>query len=475
MMRDHMIQFFYINYRNIKNNIYPYVTMLIAMIGAHNKWEPYIYTGFIAISVFLIVKSFYTWKNKTFVFHDEFVSVSSGIWRKSYQDIHYTKIKSLHTNHPFFKRLVGISDLTVETVGGEKISFVLSNQEVNRIKSVLRAEEKQETNKKRSFRFSFFDYMMISFSSPKTFWTSLPIATMFLSQVSSFMINRDEAEQQKQQEIEERGMMGTFEVLKEAIFPLTFDMIMSVLIVIGIIFVCAYIVSVGLTYMKYRKFSIIREQNELVIEYGLFQKKVYTITVPDIRAIEVLQPAVYRVFGYAKLKVQSISLEGEESKTLFFLPIVKMRDLEATMEQYVPEIEVPQNIVGSPSSALLFFIGRDIVWCSALFAALTYLFHPLYYLFYSLPFVCYMGYTRWRYNGISLCEKFISIQTVSWGTVKHIVFRKEFLQSKGWSQWKGQEKFSLCDYDFSVYSEKVHDSFSVPHISKEFKDTFMEK
>ncbi|MGR5986164.1 PH domain-containing protein [Bacillus cytotoxicus] len=79
---------------------------------------------------YILLKSFLIWKNNVFIFYEDILSVREGVWSKEYSDIHYTKVKSISIDRTFVKRILNVSNVNIETVGGDTIQIVVSNKKV---------------------------------------------------------------------------------------------------------------------------------------------------------------------------------------------------------------------------------------------------------------------------------------------------------------------------------------------------------
>src|SRR5690606_3586654 len=121
--RDHFIEILYINYRTIKDNLYPILTLLLGLLGTNHFYENVLKIGFILLCIAIVIFSLLSWYNKTFAFNNERIIISEGVFRKRNQEISTNRIKSIHTSDTFLKRMTGIANFHVELIGGEEVSF----------------------------------------------------------------------------------------------------------------------------------------------------------------------------------------------------------------------------------------------------------------------------------------------------------------------------------------------------------------
>lgn len=75
----------------------------------------------------------------------------------------------------------------------------------------------------------------------------------------------------------------------------------SVLIIILLVLIAAYIIGTIITMIRFYGFSVMLENEQLKIEYGLFNKKKVTVPTKRLQAVVERQSYIRRLFGYTAI------------------------------------------------------------------------------------------------------------------------------------------------------------------------------
>ena len=77
------------------------------------------------------------------------------------------------------------------------------------------------------------------------------------------------------------------------------QIVSSVLIIILLVLIAAYIIGTIITMIRFYGFSVMLENEQLKIEYGLFNKKKVTVPTKRLQAVVERQSYIRRLFGYS--------------------------------------------------------------------------------------------------------------------------------------------------------------------------------
>src|SRR6185312_7368335 len=135
--RDHFIEIIHINFRTVKDNLLPILTLILGFVGSNLFYENMLKIGFVFLCIGIFIFSWLSWYCKTFVIGTERISISEGVFRRKHQEISINRIKSIHTSDSIYKRLFKLSNLHVELIGGGEVSFILSNKEILEVKNTV--------------------------------------------------------------------------------------------------------------------------------------------------------------------------------------------------------------------------------------------------------------------------------------------------------------------------------------------------
>ena len=104
--------------------------------------------------------------------------------------------------------------------------------------------------------------------------------------------------------------------------------ITALFIIIGIFMILVVIGSIIFTIVKYYNFLLTTKDYNLLCKYGLLTKKSLVIDIDRIQSVKLIYPLRYRIFGLAKLSVETLTNNvsedlSEQKSTIDVLPLVK--------------------------------------------------------------------------------------------------------------------------------------------------------
>lgn len=131
-------------------------------------------------------------------------------------------------------------------------------------------------------------------------------------------------------------------------------------------------------FLQYYKFTVYRVGDRIHISYGFFTRKMYQIPVHRIHSIEIVSPALGRMFGRAYAKMVCVGV-GDEEKELSLLTLaMKQEDLWKKLKDLIPELLSEQDFKGAmhkqPSRAKIPFLVRYLIGMVILAASLAILY-----------------------------------------------------------------------------------------------------
>lgn len=132
---------------------------------------------------------------------------------------------------------------------------------------------------------------------------------------------------------------------------------------VAVLFI-VWLLSVGLTLIRYGKFTIRLQDDELLITRGLIEKKQLTIPLHRLQAIAVEENIFRQPFGYASIiaEIAGGSSGGKEETSTVLFPLLAKKEIPQFLEQFVPGFSWDPKLVTwvkPPKSALKFYIFRS--------------------------------------------------------------------------------------------------------------------
>ena len=191
---------------------------------------------------------------------------------------------------------------------------------------------------------------------------------------------------------------------------------------IGLLVVCFYIssmiFSMFITAIRYYNYTVTNKTNALLIEYGLFTKKSYTLMKEKISGVTLKQSLLMRIFGYCTIEVFIIGYgdSSEESRQELSLlyPIAKLKQVDRILEQLLPDMKFNREYHKPSKPALAYFF-----FCFRMFFSIGILIGAGYYqsmlmMGCGLAFLILIVasvYMEYRNAGINANDQVVSIST----------------------------------------------------------------
>jgi len=372
----------------------------------------YWYAGAGGFLLLMALMAFLTWKKFGFWLEEDRIIIRSGLFFRQEKTIYYTRIHSVNIEQPLIQRILGVVQLKIETPGGNNkadgILETLSKDEANRIKQLLRsyseagavrANSAGENNDAdagipvdgpegtglnatsaaapaageahtaaQSATLSSYSGSSPAGTAPasierhedagpavtldagKLFQaaaTSLNfgLAIAFIAGLYSFaddFLNLILPDHFFEQVVEDSvsQMSNTLFIVGLAVFVILFAWVLSILLYI----------------LKYSGFTMRREGKQLSLSYGLLEKKSILFDPKNVQAVIVNESWLRQIWGYSEVKLQVVSSDKQEQ--LMMHPFIKVSEIQALIDQFVPGIKLPepQELAPSPRKALIYYI-----------------------------------------------------------------------------------------------------------------------
>ncbi len=131
-------------------------------------------------------------------------------------------------------------------------------------------------------------------------------------------------------------------------------------------YILGVISSALLTAIRYYNFSVTNRKDSILLEFGLFTKKSYTLAKEKISGVTLKQSLLMRMFGYYTIDVFIIGYgdSGADNKQELSLlyPLAKLEQVDDILAQLLPEMTFGRNYHKPASESLryFFFCGRMI-------------------------------------------------------------------------------------------------------------------
>lgn len=461
--RDHLIEILHINYRTIKNNLFPILTIILGLVGTNQLYENMLKAGFFVLCILIVMMSICQWYCKQFTFNAERITISEGVFKKKYQEVPINRVKSIHMSDSLPKRLLGVANFNVELIGGEEISFVLSTTSIVAIKNTLFGDYDLDVTKASTNNLTVLQCYLMAMANIRLLAGSFILTVTVISFLYPFTAKwfgiKDAKVEHKNLIESGRSIIETPPEIWWSVVPL----------VIGLGVLSTFFAAFHV-FLMYKDYKMTNIEKQLHISYGFIEKKVYQIPLQEIRSIRIIQPLLFRPFGFVQVKMDYIGMSRKTSRDFYFRPILKQKEVEAVLEQYLPMFEVVEISRKAKKALLPDYLLKMIWFPTIILFALIYL-HPLFlYAAALLPFFLYEGYSRWKYAGLLFDDKFVSHSECKWLQSTNMITLKKYIQHTGVGQSPLTKVRKASSYHYSVYAG--YESYQLDGLSDEHRHQF---
>lgn len=447
------------------------------------KWTgKYTIPIIIVLSIGIIITSIITWKNNVFYIKDNILFVESGVFSKKKIEIPLEKISTIDTESGIIDSLIGVSVLSINTgaidIGGNsEFKFTLKNEDIDNIKDVLIGKIKldkerlHDTNVKYEeevyeykYEISYKEIFKYTLTKSKIYMI-IPIGYLFdkldiLFDLSKYIDLYGE----------KLNYIGDF----TSQYSISFLILASILSLVIIYFIATIICFVAY-YIKYYKFTLAREDNKILIKYGIISKRQFNFEVEQINCLKLKQNLMCQILGLYSLEISVIGYgnsNGENIKSLLY-PIANKNMKEKIVKSILGEFEF-ESYIDRPYKkyAHMFFIRRYIL---SIFMIISIYYIDnisniginiyTYVLIFILIIQTILGYMTYKNNGIGIDKEKILLSN---GSIRKntLVIPIEKIQSVGCKQSIFQRRKNICNYIIDTYSENISELIKIKNLDK---------
>lgn len=209
---------------------------------------------------------------------------------------------------------------------------------------------------------------------------------------------------------------------------------------ISILFFAAYIVSfltsMVVAAIRYYDYTVINRDDALLVKYGLFTKKSYTLMKEKISGVTIRQSPLMRLLGYCTVNVFIIGYgdksEGKEEELSLLYPVAKLNEVNTILEQLLPDMSFDRTYHKRLKGSLHYFF-----LCFRMFFATVLFIGVLISLFAARINLPYAGMIRPAILVGSLAILFLTVISV-------------FLEYLNSGIYANQKVVSVCKGCFSL-------------------------
>lgn len=299
---------------SLQKSIRAFWPMLLIWIVKFESLNKLIFLGSIfAFVVLLAIFSYLQYWFFTFYIDEEtneFV-IQKGVLKKTKITMQLHKIQQVNINQSLIQRLINVHKLEIDTAGSDKkeasisaisheLALILKerlihNSEINAPSETISTESESEPT--AFVKIGILSLIKIGFTSNyvKSFALLLVVFSTVLENLREITFAEEYVENQ----------IATLDAL---------PIITSVLIYIGIVIALVLVINLGRTLLKYFDFTIQKNQQSVILSYGLLATKNILLNPNKVQIVKITQNYFQKKLDVTTLGVRQASSDAEKVK-----------------------------------------------------------------------------------------------------------------------------------------------------------------
>lgn len=403
--------------------LWPILVIWILKIDQLNKI--YLWSGVIVVLLIVSLIAYLKYRNFTFFLdeeNEEFV-ISKGIWNKSRIAIPLDKIQQVNINQSLIQKIIGVHALDVDTAGssGKEVAIRAITHDValslkERLlqpgskKSVVNTNsDKIEQSEKDS---TFIQISLLSlFKTGVTSNYTRSFALLLAFVITTFQYIEDFVKVAGYEDDPLDQYINTEVLLRFVTF-----------IIIGIM-ILTLVINLFRTVIRYYNFKITKQQDSLLLTYGLLNTKNTIIRPEKVQIVTIGRNYFQKKLDINDIKIRQASgveaNDKDQKKTAIEIPGCNGKEKDLLLQfllEKIPErgIALKPNIRKIIMETITFLvIPLSIFFAVAYFAAPSIMEYVMFVPIYVL-FVIVMIYFSFRHSRLFVTEDFIIKQSGAW-------------------------------------------------------------
>jgi putative membrane protein len=257
-----------------------------------------------------------------------------------------------------------------------------------------------------------------------------------------------------------------------------------VVTLLAIVAVLTWLLAIGSTALRFSGFELRRSGDQLLIRYGLLDRRRRTIPIQRIQAVVVGEQVLRQPFGKADIRFESAGgkagdAEGD-SGVLF--PFLSLAEIEPLLRKAAPDFAVdPRTVMTTPLPARAmrrYVTAASIGWVLFVLAlaALQWLWlhrwiefagwRQVLLLLVATPVFALLGWARWRAGGWRVDGSRLMLR---WRSVSRqtLITRAARIQRRGTTADPLQRRARLATVHLAVASGHTGGVYAVPHADRD--------
>lgn len=448
--------------------------------------------AFMAIILFLAVASFLKWYKNVYYIDNYFIILRSGIFVIQRREIPFNKIQTINISQSIIQRLFNLAEIKIDTgnssVNKSEVSIKIKKADAEKIReAILGSKSKDEdlgipkenitgetdnetkSAAKRITENIVKQYVVTNKELLVSGLTSNAVLAGFAFLASIYGLLNDYLSSVLENSVESLGRyIGGLDFKDMALSRI----IMLISIIFLIFFIFSFALSIIGTYIKYYGFTVKREDKNIVIGYGLFEKRNYIIPTAKIKAVYIKQSLLRQLMGLYAINVESIGYGNEQGEEAILYPIAGESRKRNIIAELLPEYLFEEEMTRVPKTALRRFIVSSALIPLLLCIVLTVIFSYGWLSFILMPVFILKGYLEYRNSAIALNNKLLCLSNCAFTKSTSLVATRDVQSVTDRSNFM-QRRRGLFNYIISIQSNAFGKTIEVKNLSAALKEMLL--
>ncbi|PRR82623.1 PH domain-containing protein [Clostridium vincentii] len=436
---------------------------------------------FLLIVIYQVIK----WYKNLYCIHDNVIMIKEGIIFIKRKEIPFNKIQTVDISQGIKHRIFGLAQVKVDTGNSslkkEELSFLLKKIEAENLKENIfntnnrntqtlssdevkvENEESYKTDKHivqaKEFKVSTRELILSAITSNAVFTGVLFLASAFPfidDYLKDFLDN-------------------TFSKASFFIENINFDemsvgsIVLWIILILVICIVVSLIIAIITTIIKFHGFSVKRENDNLIINYGLLEKKNYIMPIKKISAIYLKQNIIKQMFKFRAIHIETVGYGNEKGESSILYPLTIGSKYSELIQGLLPEYKFDEMMTKVPKRALGRFLSMKFIVTFIISIVLTINFKYGYICFLSVPFFTLLGYLQYKNSAIGKSSDLLCISNNSFTKVTSIIPINK-IQSIVTENNYFQKRKMLFNLEVSIQGNNLGTAIKIKNLSLELRD-----
>ncbi len=414
--------------RNLKYIVQTAVPVAVALFSM--KMGEYLIAAVVAIGCLFVVYSAFSWLRFTYYVENKELRVEQGVLIRKKTYIPLERIHSVHVSAGIVQRLFGLVKLEMETAGGNTKAEVslaaLTKARAEELRMTLGHGKPDaaatEATEKTLVRKLSTRSLLVAASTTNGLWIAALGLFAILSQIDQFF-----------------PQVNVYELLGKSASNLAGSGIVAIVAVFAIILLAAWVLSIAGSAIRLWGYTISREGEIITVSRGLLERNQYTLPVRRIQAIALGESLLRQPFGLVSVEAVSFGVREKGSMTSQIFPLLRRKEVDGFMRQFLPEFTPEAGIEKVSRAALTSYMVPVLTLVLAITLVATVFVPYGHYSLLLLVPVALWAYARYRDAGWRLDRDMLIIRSrglgrttylIAGGKIQSMTASRTFLQAR---------------------------------------------